>query len=175
MKKLEWDESDSFWERNELFLDMIQLYRKGEQYENYLSEVALWAERLDGFYADHELQTKQYSFLEQLSAYEGLLQDYVIAEIWGGCLKEGCQIEEIVQVYEWVILTYTTLKHLLFLKWLINEERTLTLEVVKEGVMMISRMAGYGYEDIAKCLQHSFEHTVLEWGQLALLVGNYKL
>lgn len=172
IREMTFNSIDALWERNELFLDLIQIYREEELYVEHLEEVILFAERLEEYYSDSTLIEKEEVFEKQYIRYQNLLQNYVVAEIFGGCLKSEIDLEEIIMMYQWIILEYSVIKHVTFLKWLAQEEKTLEYDTVKSSLMIVSRMAGYDLDDIIDYLEKSFENKVWKWGYLALFVGN---
>lgn len=175
LRKLEFNRVDSFWERNELFQDIIQLYRREETYEVYIEEIAMWSERLVEWYSDEDITEKSNIFEEQYVAFEKLLRNYLAAEIWASCLKEESTLEDIVMVCQWIMLEYCAIKQAIFFKWLIKEEKEIVYNDVREYIMIISRMAGYDQEDIKKWLEYSFNTKILEWGYVALILGNARV
>lgn len=175
MRKLECDVMDSFWERNELFLDIAQVYRKGESYVDYLEDISMWAEKLEEYYSDTQILEKNQVFEAEYIRYEKLLKNYLVAEIWAGCLRADMELEDMVMVFQWVILEYAAIKQAIFLKWLSQEEKAIEYSMVRDYMMIVSRMAGYDPSDIKNCLEYSFDSTILEWGDLALILGNSKI
>ncbi|MGL5677935.1 MAG: flagellin lysine-N-methylase [Cellulosilyticaceae bacterium] len=175
MRKLEVEESDGFWERNELFLDMEQLYLKEEHYTSYLEEVTQWAKGIEMYYADTELMEKYTNFEKAYGTYERLLKDYLVAETWASVLKDGMDAEDMTTAYMWILLEYAVMKQMAFLRWLANEEKELTYQMVKDSIMIVSRMAGYDIDDVKNCLEYSYETTILEWGHVALIIGDGQL
>ncbi|MGL6174956.1 MAG: flagellin lysine-N-methylase [Cellulosilyticaceae bacterium] len=175
LRQLDFDPIDSFWERNELFQDIIQLYRREGLYGEYIEEIALWAERLSEWYSDEAVNEKNKSFEKQYIPFEKLLRNYLAAEIWASCLKEESELEDIVMVCQWIMLEYCAIRQAIFLKWLIEEEKEIGYEDVREYLMIISRMAGYDQSDIKNWLECSFDTKILEWGYIALVLGNGRI
>lgn len=172
LRKLEFDPSDSFWERNELFQDIVQFYCKEELYGEYVEEISMWARRLEEWYSDSDLLEKNKQFEMQYIRYEKLLTNYLLAEIWASCLKVDSTLEDMVMVFQWIVLEYCSMRQAIFLKWLSEDEEEVEYTMVRDYMMIISRMAGYDQSDIKNCLLHSFDCTLLEWGYLALVLGN---
>ncbi len=166
---------DSFWERNELFLDMTNLYRQEGNYADYLETIGMWAQRLEGFYTDAVLEAKLEAFESQYKAYEQLMQDYLVAENWASILQQESSVEDMAMVYQWVVLEYCTMKHAIFLSWLADDEVPLTYEKVRDYVMLIARLSAYDTPEIKNCMCLSYDATYLAWEHLALLVGNHAM
>lgn len=174
MRNLECDSIESFWERNELFMDIIQIYNKGENYLDYIEDISMWAKNLEEYYSDLEIVEKNQVFEAEYIRYEKLLKNYLVAEIWGSCLESHMDLEDMVMVYQWIILEYCIIKQAIFLKWLSEEEKALEYENVRDYMMIVSRMARYDVDEIRKNLGYSFDSEILEWGHLALILGDSK-
>lgn len=175
IRKMNFNSFDSFFERNELFLDVVENYRKQKLYVAYLEDISLLAEELEEAYVEDEILEKLEAFEEELIAYEKLLKNYLIAEIFGNCLMPDMTLEDMVTSFQWITLEYSVIKQAIFLKWLAEGEKTVTYEMVKCYITVISRVTGYDQSDIKEYLENSFESIIWEWGYLALIVGNSKL
>ncbi|MBU3804219.1 MAG: flagellin lysine-N-methylase [Candidatus Cellulosilyticum pullistercoris] len=175
IRKMNFNSFDSFFERNELFLDVVENYRKQKLYVAYLEDISLLAEELEEAYVEEEILEKLEAFEEELIAYEKLLKNYLIAEIFGNCLMPDMTLEDMVISFQWITLEYSVIKQAIFLKWLAEGEKTVTYEMVKCYITVISRVTGYDQSDIKEYLENSFESIIWEWGYLALIVGNRKL
>ena len=175
IRKMNFNSFDSFFERNELFLDVVENYRKQKLYVAYLEDISLLAEELEEAYVEEEILEKLEAFEEELIAYEKLLKNYLIAEIFGNCLMPDMTLEDMVTSFQWITLEYSVIKQAIFLKWLAEGEKTVTYEMVKCYITVISRVTGYDQSDIKEYLENSFESIIWEWGYLALIVGNSKL
>lgn len=175
VKKLEVDPIDTLWERNELFLDMIQNYRAQEIYVDYLEEIAQYAEGLDTYYSDAELLGKIETFEKAFLAYEGLIKNYWMSEVFASCLMEGMELKDLVVVFEWLIMAYCAMKHAIFISWLREDQQVVEYTLVRKYITVLSRVTGYEQEDILDYLENSFEDVILEWGYLALILGKERL
>ena len=175
MRTMQVEAIDSFWERNEQFLDRIQLYRKDETYTKDIEAYSVLAERLEEYYSDAWLLEKNEVFEVQYQGFEKLLRNYLAAELWANCLRNHMTLADMVMVYQWVILEYCGIKQLTFLKWISKEQRTVDYIMVRDSIMMIARMIAYDQDEIEKCLAYSFEEPILDWGTLALIVGSGKM
>ncbi len=167
--------ADSFFECNELFLDVVENYRKQKLYVDYLETIAQRAEELEGEYDEAFILDKVLCFEKELLVYEKLIKNYLIAEIFGNCLMQDMTLEDVVMGFEWVTLEYVVLRQVLFLKWFTEGEKALEYTKVRDYINVISRVTGYEVSDIREYLENSFESTIWEWGYLALIVGNSRL
>ena len=166
---------DSFWEGNELFLDVVHNYRKQKLYVDYLEPISVTAEGLETAYTEQVILEKAKNFERALQPYEDLLKNYLISEIFGNCLMPEMELEDVVVGFQWITLEYAVLKQALFLKWLMNGEGEIDYIMVRDYISVISRVTGYEQSDIREYLENSFEEVIWEWGYLALVIGNGKL
>lgn len=175
IRKMKFNPVDSFWEGNELFLDIVHNYRKQKLYVDYLEAISAIAEGLEDKYTDKAIREKIKSFGIALEPYESLFKNYLIAEIFGSCLKPEMSLEDVVIGFQWITLEYATLKQAIFLKWLMQGEKPIEYGMVRDYIAVLSRVTGYDESDIREYLENSFEEIVWEWGYLALVLGNGKM
>ena len=162
---------DTFEENNELFLDMAENYRKQEIYTSYLEPIAVKAESLSRDYDKSKMIVQLQKFEEQFSSYEKLFRNYLVAEIFSNSLMPESELESIVVMTQWIAMEYAIMRHSIFLSWLLEGQEKLPYEMLRNYIVVISRMMGYDQEDICEYLEKSFENLIWEWGYLALLIG----
>lgn len=164
---------DQVLECNELFLDVVENYRKQGLYVDFLEEISERAEDLEVDYTEEEILALYEDFEAEFLAYEHLMQNYLISELFGNMLVEDMSLEDLVVAYEWLGMEYVTMRQAIFLKWL--GEESLQYEMVRDYMMVIARITGYDQEDIREYLENSFESLIWDWGYLAMIVGNSDL
>ena len=162
---------DTFEENNELFLDIAENYRKQELYTSYLEPIAVIAENLSRDYDKRKMIVQLQKFEKQFSSYEKLFRNYIVTEIFSNSLMPESDLDSIVVMIQWIAMEYAIMRHSIFLSWLRDEQKKLSYPVVRNYIVVISRMMGYDQEDIYEYLDKSFENLMWEWGYLALLVG----
>jgi lysine-N-methylase len=162
---------DTFEETNELFLDMAENYRKQELYTSYLEPIAVIAEKLSRDYDKRKMIVQLQKFDKQFSTYEKLFRNYLVVEIFSNSLIPDSDLESIVVMVQWIAMEYAMMRHAIFLSWLLDEQETLSYTVVRNYIVVISRMMGYDQEDINEYLEKSFQNLIWEWGYFALLIG----
>lgn len=175
IKKMRFNKADTFFENNELFLDVVQNYRKQKLYVAHLEEISQLAERLEEAYDEKTMLDKVKQFEEQLLPYKDLIQKYLLVEIYANCLMPEMKLEDMVMGFEWIALEYATLKQAVFLKWMLQGEREIDYTMVRDYITVISRVTGYDLSDIREYMENSFESVIWEWGYLALVVGNSRI
>lgn len=168
---LQFQSLDTFEENNELFLDMAENYRKQELYTSYLEPIAVIAENLSRDYDRRKMLAHLQKFEQQFSTFEQLFRNYLVAEIFSNSLLPESDLESMVVMIQWIAMEYTMMRHAIFLSWLLGEQEKLSYTVVRNYIIVISRMMGYDQEDIREYLENSFNSLIWEWGYLALLIG----
>lgn len=166
---------DALLESNELFLDVVENYRKQGLYVGYLETIAQIAEDLEAEYEEEELLEKQVAFEKVLTQYKQLFKHYIMAELIGNGLMPESNLEDMVVAFEWIVLEYSVIRQALFLKWLEQGEGTLSYELVRDYITVVARATGYDASDIYEYLENSFEDVIWEWGYMAMVLGNQKM
>lgn len=172
ISKMSFSEIDALLESNELFLDVVENYRKQGLYVSYLEKIAQLAETLETDYEEENLLVKRKAFEKDFCAYKELLERYLIAELLGNTLLIDSQLKDVVIAFEWITLEYAVLRQALFLKWLEQGEKPLPYEIVRDYISVVARVTGYDAEDIEEYLENSFEEVIWDWGYLAMVLGN---
>lgn len=162
---------DTFEENNELFLDMAENYRKQELYTSYLEPIAVIAENLSRDYDKIKMIVQLEKFEKQFSSYEKLFRNYLVVEIFSNSLMPESDLESIVVMMQWIAMEYAIMRHSIFLSWLLDGQEKLSYTVVRKYIVVVSRMMGYGQDDIYEYLDKSFKNLIWDWGYLALLIG----
>lgn len=164
---------DTLYEGNELFLDVVENYRKQGLYTEYIEPIAKVAEVLEEEHTEEALVSSFEQFNLLYKQYEQLIKNYLVSEIFGSGLLEEMEIEDMLIAFQWVSMEYAVVRQAIYLKWLLEgQKESLDYELVKQYLMIISRVTGYDLEDIREYLENSFEEVIWEWGYLALVVGN---
>ena len=172
MKGMQFSKIDALLESNELFLDVVENYRKQGLYVNYLESIATLAEQIEQQYQEEEILRIYDRFEEALIPYERVLKHYVLAEIYSNSLMPDSELEDMVIAFQWIALEYTVIRQALFLKWLEQGEGELAYETVRDYITVIARVTGYDASDIYEYLENSFEEVIWEWGYMAMFLGN---
>jgi lysine-N-methylase len=162
---------NTFEENNELFLDMVENYHIQELYTSYLEPITVMAENISRDYDKRNMIVKLQKFEKQFSSYEKLFRNYLVVEIFSNSLIPESDLKSIVVMIQWIAMEYAMMRHSIFLSWLLDEQEKLSYTVVRNYIVVISRMMGYDQEDIFEYLEKSFENLIWEWGYLALVIG----
>ena len=171
--KMEFHESYTFTERNELFLDLIENYRKEGLYRSYLEHMAGVAEDIskkgENSRQSEALERKTVEFKKQFLPYKRLFHNYLIAEIFASTLLLDSTLDSVIISMEWIALEYVIMQQAIFLDYL--AEDALSYERLRDIMAVVARMTGYDEEDILSYLTDSFASAIWDWGYFALMVG----
>ena len=171
INQMEFSLINTFYERNELFLDLAENYRREQLYVSYLDDISSLAEELEDGVDEEELVSELMEFMQQLKQYEQLFRNYLAAELFTNCLIPDSDFESMVMMYQWITMEYVTMKHGLYLRWKTDGKSELRYTTVRDYIVIISRMTGYDQEDIEEYFENCFESVIWDWGYLALLTG----
>lgn len=172
IQNMEFSAIDSLLESNELFLDVVENYRKQGLYVGYLESIAQLAETLEADYEEEELLAKQADFEQVLVKEQMLLKHYLLAEIISNSLMPESDFQDMVVAFEWIVMEYSVIRQALFLKWLEQGEKPLTYEQIRDYITVIARVTGYDANDIYEYLDNSFEDVIWDWGYMAMVLGH---
>jgi len=185
--QMEFSAEDTFVERNELFLDMIENYRKEGIYKRHLDEIALLAETIseEMFVEDRELEDIFHDeeiplwadlkeFQKEIQPYESLFRNFLVSEIFTNVLIPGGDLESMILMTQWMAMEYAVMQHAIFLRWYLDDEKKLTYERIRDYMVLCARITGYDQEDICEYMENSFESVLWDWGYFALLIGDGK-
>ena len=172
--EIERDPFATMEERNELLQDLAVNYRKEGLYRNYLNPVIEKAEELSSLFeniGNPADAAEQNADLETEMAYNSLMRKFLINEFNADLLMPDGDLESLLVQYQWIAMEYGVIRHSIFLRWLLDGQKEIAYETVRDYIVIICRMTGYDEEDIYEYLENSFEELVWDWGYLALVVG----
>ena len=170
IRNLEGSFEETFIENNELFLDVIENYRKEGIYTEFLEEAAELAEDWSDEYSLELIWEKYTKYQGELSKYENLLKEIIIQDLFCNLMLPESDLESMVMMCEWSFMVYALIRHFLFIRWVLSDEK-MSYELLRETVVIMERMTGYDEEDIKEYLNNSFESIIWDWGYLRLLIG----
>lgn len=178
INQMEFDPIGTFEENNELFLDLVENYRKEGLYTRHLKGTVELAERLENSANEQDLKQLE-KFNVAMKEYDLLFRNYLAAELFTNALVPDCNLESFVVMVQWISLEYVSMRHFIYLKWMLsnketteqNQHETILYTDVRDGIVLISRITGYDQEDIVEYLDNSFQSRIWDWGYLALIIG----
>lgn len=158
-------------ERNELLQDLAVNYRKEGLYLGYLNPILTKAEELSGRYEDVTKEMMK-QFEKEFMPFAPLMKNFIVNELNSDLVTPGANMENMVVRFQWIAIEYGAIKHSIFLKWILDGQKKIAYETVRDYIVVICRMTGYDEEDIYEYLENSFEKLIWDWGYFALVVGN---
>lgn len=213
--------SDTISECNELLQDLAVNYMAEGLYSDFLTPLIGKAELVSDMPHD-ELVNLEYcytSVLNSLSAdsrintcntlntgiarqsnnvvnsYTTLFRNFLANEVFSDLFMPDDNLEDMLLHMEWIAMTYTAIRHSLFLSRLDMNSYSQNLsmdsdvkpgtapnaayankiipdyESIRQHMVILSRMTGYENDDIYEYLENSFESPIWDWGYFALIVG----
>ncbi|MGN0161707.1 MAG: flagellin lysine-N-methylase [Lachnospiraceae bacterium] len=160
---------DFLVENLELWLDMVENYRKEGLYLNYIEDISKEAEQILGTMDTESLQKNYEEFRKHFRDYEFLFRNYLAAELFTNLLLPGSDMESVVVMFQWIAMEYVMIREALFLKFM--QEENLPYERVRDLMVVVQRMTGYDEADIFEYMENSFQSLIWEWGYMALILG----
>ena len=176
-------DEDTFIECNELLQDLSVNYRKEGLYTAFLKPLLTEACKYSSIYSQsdnnsisHTLQTSQKQFYSLLTDYDIVFRNYLANELFSDLISPEAAstkkiIEHMIIKMQWIIIEYTAIRQSLFLWYSHNANSPLTYEIIREHIVIISRMTGYDDDDIHEYLENSFAKLIWDWGYAALIMG----
>ena len=167
---MDFDEVETFLEGNELYLDLVDNYKKEGFYKEQLKDVVGLAEKIEQGYMEEQLPEILKEFKEHFQKYDKLFRNYIAAEFFTNAIVPDCSLESMVVMVQWISLQYVAMRQDIFLNWMLNKS-DIEYEDVRTSIVLISRITGYDQKDIFEYLDSSFQSRIWEWGYEALIVG----
>ena len=80
-------------------------------------------------------------------------------------------MKSMIVLYQWIAMEYVLMRHSIFLNWLLEKHEKISYSMVRNDIVVVSRIMGYDQEDIYEYLEKSFKNLIWEWGYMAMLLG----
>ena len=123
---------DLISECNELLQDLSVNYQKEGLYQDTLNPILALAEEISEALSDsteNPDDTKAYEstlleqweqFTQYLSPYEPLLRNFLRNEIFSDLLLPDSDLENVLVQMQWIALEYASIRHSIFLRWMLD-------------------------------------------------------
>ncbi len=168
MQEVQESSTDTFYENNELFLDLAENYRKKQLYTDSLEPAAKRAEYYEQRQEPNGIAEKVTEFSAVWAAFEQKMRMLLCEELYASLLLPHSGLYSMVIKLEWLALEYAAIRQWMFLQW--DQDKTLSDERFKDVVAVIFRMTGYSDDDIEEYLEDSFESVIWDYGYMALII-----
>jgi lysine-N-methylase len=166
---IEVEQTDSWLEVNELFLDICKNYRKETGYQEYLQDIYEFAEILD----TEEDTTPLDRFRLAFDKYDRLMKNCFVAKLFASCVNDD--IDQMILSYQMLVTEYVMTRYATFLRWLMHEKKakgsSINSSTVRDNIVCFSRIIGYNTDGMKEFWEESFDDAIWELGYLILLVS----
>ena len=139
-------------ERNELFLDVCENYRKQGIYDEFLKDRCSNAE--EGSFSPED----------EKNDFDGLLRKCISSELYANLYLPEYDISDTIIAFEWIVMEYVCIRQ----AFLLGDEHD--YKEMRRTIVIISRMMGYDNGDIMEYMENSFEDVIWPAGYMALLL-----
>ena len=175
IKEVSGDYEDTVVEQNELFLDMVDNYRKKKLYLDIIEPLSKLASEYEDEKSD-ELLADRCEFDGYINkkafndkSFSGLMNLLIKEEIYSTLYLPDGDLYSMTMKLQWIAITYSVILQALFLSWKLNGD--LELEELKRIIVVVIRMTGYSEEDIEEYMEACFQDIIWEWGYMSLIMG----
>lgn len=167
ISKIELPPADTLEECNELLQDLAVNYENEGLYQNFLTPILNFARNECSNKKDLPLLWKH--FQNTLAPFEDLFRCFLANEFYSDLVLPDYSLEEMILKLQWIAIEYTAIRQSLFLSWL--HQSSLSYSLIRQAIVILTRMTGYEDEDIFSYLENSFESPFWDWVYFALIVG----
>lgn len=164
------DVMNTFEEVNELFLDVVDNYRRQGIYEEYLRKISAIADDISEDFDRKQILEKYALYQKKVAKYDILFRKYLISELFADGILPDSDITELSMMVQWFAMEYVVIRHAVFLKT-VYQNKNVDFSDICEYMVIISRIMGYNKEDIYAYMEECFESIIWDWGYMALIVG----
>lgn len=185
MMELEHDFYRQLKECNELFLDVCVNYMEKGLYAKQLSGAYERSEQLAVLLEEENAESEEVKkilscyqiFRQKLDSYDSLFRNFFSVEVFNSLMKPQSDLQSAVVMLQWMILEYVALRHALFLVCLtrssdgtITKKDKIPYELVREILVVFSRIMGYDEDTIFEYMEDCFEDLIWEYSYVDLIV-----
>lgn len=166
-KYIDYEKTDTrkyFKEINSLFIDMIENYRNVPVFEDILKDIYKFAEdiNIEKFVKDWE------GFGDLFKEYDNLIENCIVSKVLSNCVSDD--LEEMIISFEMIILEYLLIRHAVFLRYYINIKKEISIQDVKDYIVIFSRIIGNNSEAVIEFLLDMYESEILEFDYICSLI-----
>lgn len=151
-------------EINSLFIDIIENYKNISLFEECLKDIYKFAKEIN----IDKLFNNWKEFKTLFKDYELLIENSIVSKVLSSCVSDD--LEEIIIAFEIIILEYLFIRHASFLSYCINENKEISIEDIKDYIVIFSRIIGNNSEAVLEFLLDIFEDEILDFHYISYLV-----
>ncbi|MDY4251081.1 flagellin lysine-N-methylase, partial [Clostridium sp.] len=157
------DKVKSLKEINSLFIDIIENYRSVALFKEALTDIYKFAEE-----NNIESIFKSWREVKDLfKEYDPLMENCIVSKVLSSCVSDD--LEEMIISLEIIILEYLFIRHAVLLNYCINENKEISIEDLKDYIVIFSRIIGNNSEAVLEFLLDIFEDEILDFHYISSL------
>lgn len=151
-------------EINTLFIDIIENYRNVPLFKEALTDIYKFAEEIN----IEKLFNNWKEFKDLFKEYDPLMENCIVSKVLSSCVIDD--LEEIIISLEIIILEYLFIRHAVLLNYCINENKEISIEDIKDYIVIFSRIIGNNSDAVIEFLLDIFEDEILDFDYISSLV-----
>ncbi|WP_291631432.1 flagellin lysine-N-methylase [Clostridium sp.] len=157
------DKVKSLKEINSLFIDIIENYRSVALFKEALTDIYKFAEE-----NNIESIFKSWREVKDLfKEYDPLMENCIVSKVLSSCVSDD--LEEMIISLEIIILEYLFIRHAVLLNYCINENKEISIEDLKDYIVIFSRIIGNNSNAVMEFLLDTFENDILDFDYISSL------
>ena len=151
-------------EVNSLFIDIIENYRNVPSFKEALKDIYKFTEEIN-----IEKFVKNWKeFKDLFKEYDNLIENCIVSKVLSSCVSDD--LEEMIISFEMIILEYLLIRHAVFLRYYINIKKEISIQDVKDYIVIFSRIIGNNSEAVIEFLLDIYESEILEFDYICSLI-----
>lgn len=173
IEQMDFPLEDTLLECNELLQDLAVNYQKEGLYSSFLTPLLALADQISEGTVNYDLAEEWDAFEQQFFQYQALIRNFLANEFFSDLLSPDGDLESMIVQMQWIGMEYGVVRHSIFLKWLLEGKGNLCYEVVRDSLVILTRMTGYEKDDIYEYLENSFDSLYWDWGYFAMIISDF--
>lgn len=158
------DKLKSLKEINSLFIDIIENYRNVPLFKEALKDIYKFAEKIN----IEKIFNNWREVKDLFKEYDPLMENCIVSKVLSSCISDD--LEEMIISLEIIILEYLFIRHAVFLNYCINENKEISIEDIKDYIVIFSRIIGNNSDAVMEFLLDMFEDEILDFDYISSLV-----
>lgn len=158
------DKVKSLKEINSLFIDIIENYRNVPLFKEALKDIYKFAEKIN----IEKIFNNWREVKDLFKEYDPLMENCIVSKVLSSCVSDD--LEEIIISLEIIILEYLFIRDAVLLNYCINENKEISIEDLKDYIVIFSRIIGNNSEAVLEFLLDTFEDDILDFDYISSLV-----
>ncbi|MDU5105548.1 flagellin lysine-N-methylase [Clostridium sp.] len=151
-------------EINSLFIDIIENYRNVPLFNEDLTDIYKFAEEIN----IEKIFNNWREVRDLFKEYDPLMENCIVSKVLSSCVSDD--LEEIIISLEIIILEYLFIRHAVLLNYCINENKEISIEDLKDYIVIFSRIIGNNSDAVMEFLLDIFEDEILDFDYISSLV-----